>query len=247
MRALSEFRNAHAGQDIYVLASGASMDHVHEAFFDGRVTVGVNQVFRRFARITYLVRKELDGLEAALQSSDDATVHFVSRGEAGGPNSANLQALQGRRYASYRQRVVVFDHQKRGFASRNWALEFPHDGLIVSHSTITSAMHLAAYMGAKHIILAGHDCGTLDGSLNFRGYHSSSSRAIAWARHGEADQRSSERRYAHWLTNNSTLGIERTTLRLKALLWSKYQAYVYSLNPFVNFGLEGHRYRGPRR
>ena len=39
--------------------------------------------------------------------------------------------------------------------------------LIVSGSTITTAIHLAAHMGAKYIILLGHDCGTLDGENNF--------------------------------------------------------------------------------
>ena len=72
------------------------------------------------------------------------------------------------RKSNPRAKVVVFNH-RMGWASQNFKLEYPADGLVVSHSTITSAMHLAAYMGAATVILAGHDCGALDGQLNFAG------------------------------------------------------------------------------
>jgi hypothetical protein len=41
-------------------------------------------------------------------------------------------------------------------------------------------MHLAAYMGAKNIILIGHDCGTLNGEPNFKDYHTDKTYKIVW-------------------------------------------------------------------
>ena len=43
--------------------------------------------------------------------------------------------------------------------------------IIVSYSTITSAIHIGAYMGAKNIIICGHDCGTINGKSNYLKYY----------------------------------------------------------------------------
>ena len=72
---------------------------------------------------------------------------------------------------------------------------------IVSFSTIVSGIHLAAYMGAKNIILVGHDCGTIDGIPNVEGYHNDSSYKIVWKK-GKED-------YIKWLPkieNDTVIG-----------------------------------------
>ena len=86
-------------------------------------------------------------------------------------------------------------------------------------------------MGAKYIILVGHDCGTLDGEPNFNGYHDDSTYSIS---HGNEEPKE---KYKLWLSE-----IEEQTITLKKLLKEKYGCEIYSLNPFINFGLEGHRY-----
>jgi hypothetical protein len=85
-------------------------------------------------------------------------------------------------------------------------------------------MHIAAYMGAKHIMLCGHDCGTLDQRVTYAGYYAD-----------EIDAAS----YTDWLNE-----IEPQTIALKARLREVYGCGTYSLNPFVNLGLEGHVYSG---
>jgi hypothetical protein len=82
-------------------------------------------------------------------------------------------------------------------------------------------------MGAKNIILIGHDCGIIDGEPNFKGYHTDSTYKIVW-RNGKQD-------YINWLSN-----IEQQTITLKQLLAKQYNANVVSMNPFINFWLEGH-------
>ena len=100
------------------------------------------------------------------------------------------------------------------------------DALVVSFSTITSAMHLAAYMGARNIILVGHDCGTIDGKLKFEGYPVPEFQEV------------NKDFYRNFLQN-----IEPQTKLVRDQLQTVYECRVYSLNPWVNVGLEGHVWR----
>lgn len=122
--------------------------------------------------------------------------------------------------------IVVFNHIK----NKHKINKLPDDNkLVIGSSTIATGIHLGAYMGAKNIILIGHDCGTLDGEPNFNGYHTDSTYKIAH-KNGKTD-------YIKWLKK-----IEEQTITLKKLLKKKYGCNIYSLNPFINFGLEGHVY-----
>ena len=76
---------------------------------------------------------------------------------------------------------------------------FLQTSIVVSHSTITSGIHLAAYMGAKNIILVGHDGGSINGEANFKGYHTS-----------ETMEQQNTEEYKKWLTN-----ITQHTITLK--------------------------------
>ncbi len=91
---------------------------------------------------------------------------------------------------------------------------------------MTSAIHMAAYMGAKNIILCGHDCGMLDGKNNLNGYYENlSNRTIEW--------------YSSYLKK-----IEDQTVQVKKKMKEIYGCNVYSLNPFVSLNLEGHKFKG---
>tara|TARA_Y100000593_G_C4082470_1_gene224508 strand:+ start:35 stop:310 length:276 start_codon:yes stop_codon:yes gene_type:complete len=82
-------------------------------------------------------------------------------------------------------------------------------------------------MGAKNIILCGHDCGTIDGQVTIKDYYKNISPVQGSLRH-----------YNHWLTKS----IEGHTIALKKKVKEIYGANVFSLNPFINMGLEGHAY-----
>ena len=210
------------------------MNHFEPAFFENRVAIGVNQVYRRFTGLRYLVRKETHGLEEAIRSAPDS-IHFVSEGNSGGMGSENKEVVQ--RAFPGAQNVVVFKHQASRMASRNYNLSYPADGLIVSGSTITSAIHLGAVMGASTIFVAGHDCGTLDGAMHFRGYHT----AFSWQ---GSPKTNTPDKYTAWVLSADEHGVEATSIQLKQKLWREYGVRVHSLNPFINLGLEGHSYRG---
>lgn len=242
LRQLAEFRNLHAGADMYVVASVASMNHVDPTFFEDRVAIGVNQVYRRFTGLRYVVRKKAHGLEQAIRSAPDS-IHFVSKAKDGGRGNANHQLVE--RVFPNAQNVVVYhvpmhrtwlytmhrtwlyiDHVP-GVASRNYNLAYPADGLIVSGSTITSAIHLAAFMGAATIFLAGHDCDTLDGAMHFDGYHTAFSAKGSPVTNTPA-------KYRAWMLNATEHGIQSTSIQLNHLLLREYGVRVHSLNPFIN-------------
>lgn len=93
----------------------------------------------------------------------------------------------------------------------------PDDGLVYGSSSIHGAMHLGAYLGAKYLVLVGVDCGILDGQHRIKDYPTGHT---PWAIY-EAHNR-----------------------QLKAWLKEKYKVEIYSLNPFINFNLEGHTFQG---
>ena len=88
----------------------------------------------------------------------------------------------------------------------------PTTGLMIGNSSIHGAIHLAAYIGAKYIVLVGADCGQLNGVDRFSGYIK-----------GDTP----------WSEYNKKLII------MKKWILENFGAKVYSLNPFVNFNLEG--------
>ena len=227
MNHLKQFKNIHIGEDIYVIASGKSVDYIDESFFDNKITIGMNQVFKKI-KCNYLVRKEAELIEEVIQQAHVSTIHFISKGACGSCHPNNIKRTKLVLQHVDMSNIVVYDHLQNNGPAPIQTLP-QDDMLVVSHSTITSAIHLAAYMGAKNIILVGHDCGSINGECNFIGYHNKDTYKIAW-NNGKDD-------YLQWLKS-----IEDNTIRLKKLLQRKYKCNIHSLNPFINFNLEGYHY-----
>jgi hypothetical protein len=98
------------------------------------------------------------------------------------------------------------------------------DSLAYGSSSLHGAMHLAAWLGAAHLVLVGADCGVLDGQVNLEGHS---------VLGGEGD------------TERILSLYNRDHLRMKEWLVANYGVTVYSLNPFINLNLEGHTFVGP--
>ena len=214
MKPITELKNIHAEHDIYVVASGASSGYVEQSFFNNKITIGVNEVWQRFNNIDYLIHKEdhlSDKLETAAKQFGFKTI--VSRYRCG-THSFGYNKDKADYY---------FDHPENKLTDIDLSV-VGSDVIVVSYSTITSAIHVAAYMGAANIIIIGHDCGVLDGKQNYNGYP-------------EPVHPDGRKFYRKWLTE-----IEPQTIALRERLKEVYGCNVYSLNPFINFGLEGHTY-----
>lgn len=91
------------------------------------------------------------------------------------------------------------------------------DRLIVGPTSLHMTMHFAHYLGAASIVLVGADCGRIDDATNFEGYAVGDNPFATWAEF-----------------------LPRVANAIRAR-----GTNVYSLNPFVNFALEGHHYGGP--
>jgi len=90
--------------------------------------------------------------------------------------------------------------------------------LAYGSSSLHGAMHLAAHLGASHIMLVGADCGTIDDQHRVNGYPVDG--------------------HKPWELYN------RHHKLMKDWLVENYDVGVYSLNPFINLNLEGHRFEG---
>ena len=210
---MDKWRNKHKGETIYVIGSGKSLDFVSPKLFQNEITIGVNQVYKRIPT-TYLLRKEVHFRNSVLNDTPAATHHFwMGKG-------ASTQRV------TYYETGVNHCHKRLpDFAG------VPKNGLVASWSTLTTAMHLAAHMGAKTIILVGHDCCCIDNQSNFEGYHTRDTMAVA---HGRDPKRAAQK-YRRWLPQ-----IEKDTVHVRNHLQKTYGCSIFSLNPFVSLRFEGH-------
>ena len=203
-------RNKNAGQDAWVVAGGPSAGYVDDAFFDGKLVIGVNYAWVRFG-CDYVVVKEGYALKEAVEAGQNVV---ASRFHCGDLGCFENQA-DGEFY--------VFDHEQNGCTAVDLDVIGAEGMLVVSYSSITSAMHLAAYMGAANILLLGHDCGSIDGQFKFMGYPSPDFQKV------------NPGFYQSFLRD-----IEPQTLAVRDRLMAVYGCRVHSLNPWVNVGMEGH-------
>jgi hypothetical protein len=211
-RSIVDLKGRYIDYDLYILASGPSAEYIDPDFFNNKIVIGVNEVWIRFSNLDYLVRKETARSQGAYESGIPLIVSRYNCGTLTGTRSG----FEGGDRPYY-----VFEHNNNGLKEIDLSV-VGTDKIVVSYSTITSAIHIAAYMGAANVIVIGHDCGTLDGKLRMGALPE----AIA-----------GDRFYRSFITE-----IEPQTLALRERLKEVYNCNVYSLNPFINFGLEGHKY-----
>lgn len=221
---ISLLRDRHKGEDVYIIAAGASAEYIDPKFFEGRTVIGVNRVFVRFP-CTYTIAKEFAGADYERELFAAGPIPITAKWDSGNIRQGKMR----RNLMSYkRPEYYFYDHLENTREVVDISVVEPSsDRLVVSYSTITSAMHLAAYMGAANIVLVGHDCGTLDGKVAFEGYYKDMT-VSPWTDRQE---------YVDWLAK-----IEAQTVLVRDKLINEFGCRVVSINPFVNFGLEGHRY-----
>jgi hypothetical protein len=224
---LTDFKNKHKNEDIYILASGKSLDFLDNSFFNNKIIIGINQSYKKVIP-QYLIRKEHKLLKELLENDNlKNVIHFISAGNCGGLNITNLKYIKSLE-KNKQLNICIYNHNKN-VHNNNIIPELKDNELYVSYSTITTGIYLAYYMGAKNIILLGHDCGLIDNESNFTGYHTKDTLQIAW-------KNNSQLQYNNWLDK-----IENQTIILKKWLNNK-KINVMSLNPFINYNLEGHKY-----
>ena len=145
---ISELKEIHTGEDVWVLAAGPSMNYLDPSFFENKVTVGVNRICKFFS-CDYVVAKDGRGFFEILENSNHDTKLVLSKHESGNLYQ-NLNNCEREHY--------IFEHPaKPGENPDISCIRKDSDKIVVSYSTITSAIHFAAYLGAKNIIVCAPD------------------------------------------------------------------------------------------
>lgn len=217
-------KSRHKGEDVYIIAAGATAGLIDPKFFEGKTVIGVNRVIVRFP-CTYVVLKEFANGEFEAELALSGAVPITAKWDSGnirqGKMRKNTHICRGGKY-------YFFEHLENGREVIDLSVVKPDsDKLVVSYSTITTAIHLAAYMGAANVVIVGHDCGLLDGKAVFDGYYKDMA-VSPWTDMSE---------YSAWLQK-----IESQTIVVRDKVVDQFEVAVLSLNPFVNIGLEGHSY-----
>ena len=203
MQDISSLENAHKGEDIYVVGGGKSLDYYPPNFFKNKTVLAVNQA-SRIVPATYVVRKE---------NSKTGNVPIIAS-----------KHVAGRIEGSTNKADYIFEHGQNDCSTINVDELHPHGNkIVVSWSTITSAIHLAAFMGARTIFLVGHDCATIDGEQTASGYYDG------------VERFTQEQDYSLWLSV-----IAPQTMFLRNYLTKEYQVPLITLSPFIGLKHEGH-------
>ena len=206
--------------DVYVIASGSSLNYFDQDFFRGRLVVAVNSSVRIWGQLQpdfVVVKEHKEEALPNLEALPEAQI-ICSRGPYGYTNGENAVDL------SDNPRVTLFDHRNNNAGEFDVYRDWPDDpdSLVVSMSTITTAMHFAAYTGAANIIVVGHDCGRMGDDLYVKGY---------------------EDQQPEWLPG-WLAAIERQSLAVKRELVRRYGCRIYGLSPFITPNLDGVPYVG---
>ena len=230
---MEAYLNKHKNEDIYVICSGKSCDFIDKNFFNNKITIGINQVYKKF-NCKYYMRKELKFTDEVINNINKNSILFVTKGDCGQGNNSN-KIIIDKKYKNNKN-IIVCDnyHNVMRNSNRIKPEHFYKDNkkvnkLVTTFSTITTGIHLAYYMGAKNIILVGHDCCLIDNESNFTNYHTKETLSIAWKNDGQKG-------YNFFLSQ-----IEKQTIDIKKLLKNNFDINMYSINPFINYNMEGHK------
>lgn len=217
-KSVSELKDIYAGQDVYLLGSGASLNYIDPSFFDGKNVVCTNnvaQVYLPTAQVT--VTKYHRVAEEIAKKFPEMKV-VCSSGNQGSPGAGKLPEGYENLYE------FMHNPNRDGGTDIRGAIPKEDGWLLASWSTITSTMHFCAYTGAKNIIIVGLDSGSLDDKQWVDGY---------WKEEEQTDKR-----------KELNLNFERQSITAKEVIRDLYGCNIHSLNPFINYNLEGHKYRG---
>ena len=208
---LEDFRDVHCCKTVYVFGSGATLNYLAPSFFDDKICVATNFCGSVFGLRRYYVFSHYHA-DAVLEARRDESIAVFTPHREHGTDAEFLVEVS---------KVVTFPTTtgRPGASFNPSGKDWPtlDNSLVIGSSGIHGAMHLAAYLGAKFIVLVGADCGTLGGAERVEGY----------------------------VQGEHPWELYELHLRdMKQRLFEMYGCQVYSLNPFINYSLEGTAYRG---
>ena len=216
MKSVTIWRNRYRGQDIYVLGAHASVDLLDQSYLNGKIVIAVNEVGQAWGfRPSFVVLKEHRESVLMAASAFPDTPLIVSR-HPYGDQSRGFPPIEDTTLIQL-PNLYVFDHEANRSLAGDPALPADPDSLVVSGSTITRAIHFAAYLGAGTILVAGHAAGTLAGRQYMKGYGAAEKAQGYGVASGE------------WMR-----GIMGQTSAVKRQLVERYGCRIYGLAPWIS-------------
>ena len=211
-KSITELKNIHKGEDIWIIGAGSSMDYVDKSFFDNKICIGVNQMFQYFP-CEYVVGRDLQVRvrwdETVKELSNRKDIKFLYSGENPIIPSDNFYEFES------------------GINDDIKGLEcVGTDKMVAIRTTLNTCINIAGYMGAKNIMICGKDEGKINGNLYYKGYVKDK-----WPDAGNWSG------IEHWLYLT-----EKNTMMVRDRVREVYDCNIHSLNPFINFKLEGNKY-----
>ena len=236
---IKELKNLHKGKDLWVLGSGPSLNFIDSSFFENKILIGLNRVYKFVdCKFDYVLIKDLP--------------YFEKIDKEMFKNSNFKLVMSKMQYGDFKKKPniyseehYIFDHPEKINEEPDLsAIRKDSDKLVVGHSTITSAIHFAAYLGAKNIILVGHDCGMIDNESNVTGYNKGTLEVWnkTYAKYGWVADPSGPAPSMKAVTMDLVSKFERQTCAVSKKITKEYGCNIHSLNPFINLNLEGHTY-----
>lgn len=202
----------HPGETIWVLGSGPSLNYIDGAFFDDKITVSTNFSARALGvKPDYAFTHYHDN--AADLLNDSMTVVTIEN---------DTMSYETWNYEQNHRLVIAPTKYNRPPGS-SWDPLTSHTPgpkqITYGSSSLHGAMHLAAHLGASYMMLAGADCGQIDGADRVDNYQYPGGHTL-WTLY------------------------DRHHKLMKDWLEENYRVKVHSLNPFINLNLEGHTFKG---
>lgn len=209
MHDLRKYKGLYREDDIWIVGAGPSMNHVEPSFFDLKIVFSINWMFKKIGSNYNVVT---DSYPIAESLEGDNVI--IASKYHGANESAGLNIFES-------DNLIIFDHLERGKGIDDIGKS---DNIVVGYGTVVTSLHIAAYMGAKNIILCGFDCGWIDGIGYLEEYREGCEKDVPENLANAFDR-----------FNDGAVIVKR---KLKEI----YGCNIHSLNPFVNFRMEGHKY-----
>ena len=208
---LEDLASAHYGETIWVLGSGPSLNFLSPSFFDDKTTVSTNLSAHTLGFVPDYVFSHYHSVAVGMPAQ--IAVVTLAR------DTVTQQEWRGEKP----DELVLIEQDNYNPPGSSWNPLTTHPpkpySLAYGSSSLHGSMHLAAWLGAKHIVLVGADCGFIDDADNVDGYPKG---IVA---------------YPHALYN-------KHHQLMKQYLQEQYPVKIHSLNPFINLNLEGHTFKG---
>lgn len=221
---ISSLKNTCKGQDIYVIGSGTTCNYIKKSFLSNKITIGINQVYVKYD-CDYIILKDNQSFEYLF--SKNLKSKIIISEYSSGVYDFGFNLFKINRNINF-DNIFYFKHNNNvGKKDVNFMNINNDKYLLVSWSTVVSAVNLAIHLGAKNIILVGIDEKILDGKYNFDQY--SEIKNEISNKYKIENSKSNE--YKNYIDSDILSNINFTCFKK---LENMFDVNIYSINPFYS-------------